>query len=126
MSPTSHCYLDYAQGRGPHEPEAIGGFIPLETVYAFEPLPAALPKYSMSIFSVYRAICGRNISGRRSDAESFAFPRAVALAEVAWSPAASRDLADFQPRLPVDLQRLDRLDVNYRQSDSPSKPDRPR
>ena len=44
MSPTSHCYFDYAQGRGPNEPEAIGGFLPLETVYAFEPLPAALPE----------------------------------------------------------------------------------
>ena len=44
MSPTSHCYLDYAQARGPEEPEAIGGFLPLETVYGFEPLPAALPE----------------------------------------------------------------------------------
>ncbi len=47
------------------------------------------------------------------DAEYFAYPRAVALAEVAWSPAASRDFADFQRRLQIHLQRLDRLDVNY-------------
>ena len=39
MSPTTHCYLDYAQAKGPGEPESIGGFIPLETVYAYEPVP---------------------------------------------------------------------------------------
>jgi len=35
--------LDYAQAKGAGEPECIGGFIPLETVYAFEPVPAAVP-----------------------------------------------------------------------------------
>jgi hexosaminidase len=44
MSPTSHCYLDYAQSKNPSEPESIGGFLPLETVYAFEPVPPTLPE----------------------------------------------------------------------------------
>jgi hexosaminidase len=50
-------------------------------------------------------------------AECFTYPRAVALAEVAWSPAAQHDFADFQRRLRVHLQRLRRLDVNFHQRD---------
>ena len=41
MTPTSHCYFDYYQGKT-GEPKAWGGFLPLETVYAFEPTPPAL------------------------------------------------------------------------------------
>ena len=42
MSPTSHLYLDYAQARGPGEPESIGGFVPLRQVYSYDPVPAEL------------------------------------------------------------------------------------
>ena len=41
MIPTSHCYLDYYQAKT-GEPKAIGGFLPLETVYSFEPIPPSL------------------------------------------------------------------------------------
>ena len=118
MSPTSHCYFDYAQGRGPDEPEAIGGFLPLETVYGFDPIPAALPEAQRPhILGVQGNLWTEYIS-QPGDAEYFAYPRAVALAEVAWSPAASRDFADFQRRLQIHLQRLDQLDVNYRKPDT--------
>src|SRR5262249_49498546 len=40
MSPTSNCYFDYYQAKdGKGEPKGIGGFLPLETVYAYEPWP---------------------------------------------------------------------------------------
>ena len=42
MSPTSHCYLDYYQAKF-DEPKGIGGFLPLEKVYSFEPVPGSLP-----------------------------------------------------------------------------------
>ncbi len=43
MTPTSHMYFDYYQGADPSaEPLAIGGYLPLEKVYAFEPVPAEL------------------------------------------------------------------------------------
>jgi hexosaminidase len=45
--------------------------------------------------------------------EYFAFPRATALAEVVWSPAAPRDFAGFERRLQNHLLRLDQLGVNY-------------
>lgn len=117
MSPTSHCYFDYAQARGPGEPECIGGFIPLATVYGFEPIPPGLPE------SKHRHILGAQgnlwteFMWTPQDVEYFAFPRAVALAEVLWSPAAHRRFDEFLARLEAHLKRLDMRQVNYRPLD---------
>ncbi len=114
MTPTSHCYLDYAQARGPGEPEAIGGYVPLRTVYALEPTPAALPP------DRHRRILGAQGNlwteylFTPADVEYFAFPRACALSEVVWSPAAARDYAGFRSRLARHLERLDALQVRFR------------
>jgi hexosaminidase len=45
--------------------------------------------------------------------EYMAYPRACALAEVVWTPAAARNYTDFTTRLAAHLQRLAILDVNY-------------
>ena len=37
MTPGSHLYLDFYQGRASEEPRAIGGFTPLEKVYSYAP-----------------------------------------------------------------------------------------
>ncbi|MFO7617601.1 MAG: beta-N-acetylhexosaminidase, partial [Bacteroidales bacterium] len=44
MSPTSHCYFDYYQGSPDLEPLAIGGYLPLEKVYSFDPVPEQLTR----------------------------------------------------------------------------------
>jgi len=43
-----------------------------------------------------------------------AYPRVLALAEIAWSPREARDLGSFKARLPAALAFLDRLGVKYR------------
>jgi hexosaminidase len=117
MSPTSHCYLDYAQTRGPNEPEAIGGLLPLPTVYAFEPIPATLAESQRKHILGAQGNLWSEYLWTPQDVEYFAFPRAVALAEVLWSPAAPRDFADFRQRLSRHLQRLDQWEVRYRRLD---------
>jgi hexosaminidase len=114
MSPTTHCYFDYAQARGPGEPESIGGFIPLPRVYAFEPVPAELPEASRGHILGAQGNVWTEFIRTGRDVEYFAYPRAVALAEVIWSPAKSRDYAGFERRLAGHLKRLDALGVNYR------------
>src|SRR2546425_9678394 len=43
MTPTSNTYFDYYQSQNTGaEPLAIGGVLPLDTVYAVEPVPPAL------------------------------------------------------------------------------------
>jgi hexosaminidase len=114
MSPTTHCYFDYAQARGPGEPECIGGFIPLQTVYEFEPMPASLDESKRPQLLGVQGNLWTEFMRTPQDVEYFAFPRAVALSEVAWSPATGKDIVDFLQRLNPHLRRLDLLRVNYR------------
>jgi hexosaminidase len=117
MSPTSHCYFDYAQAQGPAEPESIGGLIPLQMVYAFEPIPPALPDAKRRYVLGGQGNIWTEYIWTPRDAEYFAFPRATALAEAVWSPASGREFEDFLRRLGDHLKRLDQLGVNYRRPD---------
>lgn len=113
MSPTTHCYLDYYQARGP-EPKAIGGFVPLETVYAFEPVPKGLaPEFLKHILGVQGNLWTEFIPNYKH-LQYMAYPRGCAIAEVGWTPAASKNWADFTARLQVHLQRLTARGVSYR------------
>jgi hexosaminidase len=118
MSPVSHCYFDYAQAKGQSEPECIGGFVPLEKVYEFEPAPSALSDSQRKhILGAQGNIWGEYIWDGK-DVGYFTFPRALALAEVLWSPEKSRNLAGFLDRLDGQLAQLDRLQMNYRKPDA--------
>ena len=66
MTPTDYCYFDYYQGDPRREPLSIGGFIPLEKAYAYDPMPKALQGSRRGKFSARRRACGRNTSARRN------------------------------------------------------------
>ena len=42
MTPGAYCYLDSYQDAPYSQPEAIGGYLPLKKVYAYDPVPASL------------------------------------------------------------------------------------
>jgi hexosaminidase len=115
MAPTSHTYLDYYQSADTtREPLAIGGFLPLDTVYSYEPIPAALtPAEARHILGAQGQVWTEYIPDPKQ-VEYMAFPRACALAEVVWTPREERDYGDFVRRLAVHLERLAVLDVQYR------------
>ncbi len=118
MTPTEYCYLDYYQSTNsvPAEPKAIGGYLPLKQVYAFEPVPAKLePQFRSHIIGVQGNLWTEYIASLRH-AEYMAFPRLSALAEVAWSPSSARNYDDFMRRLQVQAKRFDQLGVNYRRT----------
>jgi hexosaminidase len=119
MSPTSHVYLDYAQSRVPTpEPEA-GGYLPLDTVYAFEPVPAELTAAEAGRVLGAQGNLWTEYVPTPKRAEYMLFPRMAALAEVTWTPKAGRDFADFRRRLGPHARRLDALDVNHRPLSAP-------
>jgi hexosaminidase len=122
MSPTSHCYFDYAQAEGPGEPESIGGFIPLSKVYAFDPVPPDLPAERQRHILGAQGNVWTEFIWTPEQAEYFAFPRATALAEVVWSKAGTKDYSDFLRRLAKHCARLDGLRVNYRPLDVKAEP----
>jgi hexosaminidase len=114
MVPTTHCYLDYYQSSEPGEPLAIGGFLPLETVYAFDPIPAELSGEEAAHILGTQAMLWSEYIPTLEHLEYMAFPRTAALAEVAWTAPEYRDFADFARRLDVHAPRLHHLHVNFR------------
>ena len=115
MTPTSNTYFDYYQAQNvAAEPLAIGGFLPLDTVYAYEPIPAALtPEQAAHVLGTQGQIW-TEYQRNPKNVEYMVFPRLVALAEVAWTPREQKNFADFSARLAKHLARLAVLDVNYR------------
>lgn len=117
MTPTSSSYFDYYQGPADKEPKAIGGFLPLRTVYSFEPVPPSLsPDEAKHILGAQGNLWSEFIPFPKH-MEYMAFPRECAMSEVAWSQKEDRDYANFLSRLAIHLQRLSALDVNYRPLD---------
>jgi hexosaminidase len=114
MAPYSHVYFDYYQGNPAFEPPANGGLIPLEKVYAFEPVPDSLTEAEARHVLGAQANVWTEYMKTPATVEYMAFPRLLALAEVVWSARSARNWGDFAQRLPAQLAVLDRLDVNFR------------
>jgi len=112
MTPTDNCYLDYYQALGKDEPLAIGGYLPLEKVYAYEPVPAELTEKEAKFVLGAQGNVWTEYMKTPEQVEYMVFPRALALAEVVWSPKASRNFKDFGRRLGVHLPRLKAAGVN--------------
>jgi len=117
MSPTKFCYFDYYQATNHStEPHAIGGYLPLEKVYQFEPVPAKLaPEFRAHILGGQCNLWTEYVASL-THVEYMIWPRACALAEVTWSPKESRNYDDFMRRLRVHGKRLDELHVGYRRA----------
>lgn len=113
MSPTSHCYFDYYQSDSPNEPMAFNGFVNLERIYSFEPLPSELTEEEKSYVLGAQANLWTEQVATGSHAEYMTFPRALALAEVAWSDPNQKNFSKFLNRLPHYLNGLSQRKVNF-------------
>jgi hexosaminidase len=114
MTPTDYAYLDYGQGDPAYEPLNIGGYLPLEKVYNFEPVPKDLtPEEAKYILGGQGNVWTEYLKTPAA-VEYMAFPRMLALAEVVWSRAEDKNFDDFQRRLGAQFPRLDKQNVNYR------------
>lgn len=114
MSPTTHCYFDYYQSENKDaEPLAIGGYLPLEKVYSYEPVPDELNEQeARHILGVQGNIWTEYIA-TIDKLEYMTYPRVCALAEVVWSPKPAKDFMDFQKRLKTEFSRLKMYGINY-------------
>ena len=114
MTPGGYVYFDYYQGDPEWEPLAIGGYTPLERVYAFEPVPDELtPEEARHVLGAQGNVWTEYMA-TTDYVEYMVFPRLLALSEVVWSPKAARDWDGFAARLPAQFRRLDRYGVHYR------------
>ena len=116
MTPTSHCYLDYYQSLHPDEPLAIGGYLPLEKVYSFEPIPEALPQDKHHHVLGGQANVWTEYIPTASHLQYMTYPRAAALAEVVWSDKSQRDFYNFSQRLTGHFKRYNAYGINAAES----------
>ncbi|MCX7044261.1 MAG: beta-N-acetylhexosaminidase [Candidatus Sumerlaeota bacterium] len=114
MAPNTYTYFDYYQTADTkNEPLAIGGNLPLEKVYGYNPIPKDLGQEEIKhVLGTQGQIWTEYIADGKN-AEYMTFPRLTALAEVAWTPQETRSYPDFQERLQAHLKRLNALSVNY-------------
>ena len=88
-------------------------YLPIQDVYAFEPVPAGLDAAGRAhILGVETCLWTPDVGGM-IDAEKMTFPRISAVAETAWSPAAAKNWEDFSRRLPAEERRLDAAGIPY-------------
>ena len=113
LTPGSHCYFDHYQSDNENEPLAIGGFLPLEKVYSFNPIPEELTKEESKYVLGAQGNVWTEYMPTEKQVEYMAFPRIVALSEVVWSSKENKNYPDFIKRLEFYQKRLDKLNVNY-------------
>ena len=113
MTPTSHCYFDYYQSVSEDEPLAIGGFLPLEKVYGFNPIPEGLTKEESKYVLGAQGNIWTEYMPTEKQVEYMVYPRMLAMSEVVWSHTNRKNYKDFVLRLENFYRRLDALGINY-------------
>ena len=114
MTPTDFAYLDYGQGDPAYELLNIGGYLPLEKVYQFDPMPKELTADEQKYILGGQANLWTEYIETGDKLEYMAFPRMLAIAESVWSTPENKNFADFKRRLAENLPLLDKQNVNYR------------
>jgi hexosaminidase len=114
MAPNKPTYMDYSQTELATEPPGIGNHNSLEAVYAYQPVPKELSADEAKHVLGGQGQIWTEYMPDPKRVEYMAWPRLIALAEVLWSPAETRNWTDFQKRLATHLERMAILDVNYR------------
>jgi hexosaminidase len=116
MTPNTFCYFDYYQSKDQeNEPPAIGGFIPLEKAYQFDPTEG-VPIDKEAFILGGQGNIWTEYMPTSVQVEYMTYPRASALAEALWY-GRGNDYNDFLVRLAYLLRRLNSLEVNYRRLD---------
>ncbi len=113
MTPTSHCYFDYYQSENEQEPLAIGGYLPLEKVYNFNPIPDELNDDETKFVLGAQGNVWTEYMQTSEQVEYMVFPRILAMSETVWSKKERKNYANFIKRLENFHERLDFLDINY-------------
>ena len=114
MSPTTFMYFDYYQTKDTdNEPLAIGGYLPLEKVYEFEPLPEALTSEEAKHIIGVQANLWTEYIPTYSHVEYMELPRMAALAEVQWCMPEQKNYEQFLQRIPQMVKTYDMKGYNY-------------
>jgi hexosaminidase len=114
MTPSPYCYFDHYQSKNKKaEPLAIGGFTDVEKVYSYDPTPKELSAEEAKHILGAQANLWTEYITTSDQLEYMAYPRAIALSEVVWSPLKQKNWLGFKNRLNLETTRLKALNVNF-------------
>ncbi len=116
MTPNSYYYLDYYQADPATEPLAIGGNLPLEKVYAYEPYTDELTEEEKRYILGVQGNLWTEYIATPEKAEYMLFPRVLAIAETGWSKEGKKDYNEFLSRVEAHFGKLEKRRVNYSSS----------
>lgn len=104
MTPNSYVYFDYFQGKAALEPMAIGGYLTLQKVYSYEPIPSVLTAEEAKHIKGVQANVWTEYIASSDKVEYMSLPRMGAIAEIAWT-SQPKDWSDFTRRLETQHNR---------------------
>ena len=114
ICPDPPLYFDAYQGDPDQEPPAIGGATTFERVHRFDPLPAGITTAQRAHVLGVQANLWTEYVPTPKHLFYMAFPRELALADVAWSPRSRLDWNDFVARSGPALARLEADGIPFR------------
>ena len=113
MTPNSHMYIDYYQSRErDKEPLCIGGYVPVEKVYSYEPYEGMTPGTEDHILGVQANLWTEYVTSPEF-LEYMLLPRMCALSEVQWCNADRKDYTRFDSSLDHTFKMLDVMGYAY-------------
>ena len=112
MTPTTYFYFDYSQTKK-EDSLTIGGYLPLEAVYNYEPYTTKLTPEEQLYIKGVQANLWTEYIGDGKKVEYMVFPRMEALSEIAWSPKENKNWQDFKQRVQNQFKLYDFWQVSY-------------
>lgn len=112
MTPGKPVYFDHTQSKN-EDSVTIGGYNPIEAVYAYDPAPKELNEEEGKYVLGAQANVWTEYMNNTKKIEYMIFPRMAALSEVLWSKKENKSWDDFEKRLPVQMKRYEMMGLNY-------------
>lgn len=112
MTPEASMYFNHSQFLKDDSLTAAK-YLPLKTVYDYEPVPAELSAAEAQYIWGAQANLWSEYIGNPAKVNYMLFPRIDALSEVLWSPKIKRNYTDFQRRMKTQFKRYDLMGINY-------------
>lgn len=114
MTPNTYLYFDYYQSKKVEdEPLAIGGYLPIEKTYNYEPMPKELTKEEQQYIKGVQANLWTEYIPVFSQVQYMVLPRLGVAAEVQWTDPSKKDYKDFLRRVPHLVAVYDCYGWNY-------------
>ncbi len=113
MTPTEYCYFDYYQSKNQDEPLAIGGYLPIEKVYSYNPVPEELSEEQEKYILGVQGNVWTEYMETPEEVEYMIFPRIFAMSEIQWTPQDKKDYNNLIERIRLLEIYLKKNEINY-------------